>query len=350
MSYTVSLIKKDARSYSTETKEALRFKAVESVLNGKSQTETARIFGVARQTVVRWMGMYRKNGKRSLKAHKQGRPKGHTKLRNWQAAITVRSITDETPDQLKMPFMLWTREAVREFVGEKFKIQVSLSTVGRWLRKWGFTPQKPIRRAWEQNPEAVRKWLDEEYPRIRKDARKENAEIHWGDEMDLRSDHQAFRGFGRKGITPVIPGTGQRFGCNMISTITNRGTLRFMVFHGRFTSKTFINFLGRLIKGVGQKIYLIVDGHPVHKSRKVETWLAKHEEKIAMFRLPPYSPELNPDEMLNNDVKANAVGKRRSKNRDEMMEEVRGYLRCAKRNIEIVKRYFYAPTVRYAMD
>lgn len=192
------MMKKDARYYSTETKEALRFKAVEFVLSGKSQTEAARVFGVARPTVAKWMRMYRKGGIHSLKAHKQGRPKGHTKLRNWQAAITVRTITDKTPDQLKMPFMLWTREAIQDFVEERFKIKVSVSTVGRWLRKWGFTPQKPIRRAWERNPEVVKELLDVNYPRIRREAKKDNAEIHWGDEMGLRSDHQAFRSCGKR--------------------------------------------------------------------------------------------------------------------------------------------------------
>ena len=198
MLYTITMMKKDARYYSTETKEALRFKAVEFVLSGKSQTEAARVFGVARPTVAKWMRMYRKGGIHSLKAHKQGRPKGHTKLRNWQAAITVRTITDKTPDQLKMPFMLWTREAIQDFVEERFKIKVSVSTVGRWLRKWGFTPQKPIRRAWERNPEVVKELLDVNYPRIRREAKKDNAEIHWGDEMGLRSDHQAFRSCGKR--------------------------------------------------------------------------------------------------------------------------------------------------------
>ena len=350
MYYTINMMKKDARSYSTETKEALRFKTVESVIGGMSLTKAAEVFGVARQTVARCMKMYRTKGKRALKAHKQGRPRGHTKLKNWQAATTVRIITDNTPDQLKLPFVLWTREAVQELVSEKFRIDVSLSTIGRWLKKWGFTPQKPVRRAWERKPEAVKKWLDEEYPQIRKEAKKENAEIHWGDDMGVRSDHQAFRTYGKKGKTPVIPGTGQRFGCNMISTVTNRGTLRFMVYKNRFTSKTFIEFLRRLIKSAKRKVFLIVDSNPVHKSKKVEKWLDKKNGKIRMYFLPPYSPDLNPDEMLNNDVKANAVGKRRPKNQGEMMEDVRGYLRDTQRNPEIVKNYFHTPTVRYAME
>ena len=350
MYYTINMMKKDARSYSTETKEALRFKTVESVIGGMSQTKAAVVFGVARQTVARWMKMYRTKGKRALKAHKQGRPRGHTKLKNWQAATTVRIITDNTPDQLKLPFVLWTREAVRDLVSEKFRINASLSTIGRWLKRWGFTPQKPVRCAWERKPEAVKKWLDEEYPQIRKEAKKENAEIHWGDEMGLRSDHQAFRTYGRKGKTPVIPGTGQRFGCNMISTVTNRGTLRFMVYKNRFTSKKFIEFLRRLIKSTKRKVFLIVDSHPVHKSKKVSKWLKKRDDKIRMYFLPPYSPELNPDEMLNNDVKSNAVGKRRPKNQNEMMEDVRGYLRETQRNPVIVRNYFHAPTVRYAME
>lgn len=198
----------------------------------------------------------------------------------------MRLISDGCPDQLKLPFVLWTREAVGELLVRRFGVQVSVWTVGRYLRRWGFTPQKPVRRAYERDPEIVRQWLRERYPAIRARAKRDGAEIHWGDEMGLRSDHQAGRSWGRRGQTPVIPGTGKRFGCNMISTITNRGRLYFMVFKERFTERVFIRFLKRLRRQVGRKVVLIVDEHPAHKAGETTRWLKSQEEHLQVYFLP----------------------------------------------------------------
>jgi len=341
---------KDARSLSPAAQEALRLRAVQAITAGMKQTEAVRVFGVSRAAIGKWMKQYRQGGAKTLKAKPQGRPKGRSRLAPWQAAQIVRSITDRTPDQLKLPFVLWTREAVAALIEQRFGVRLSVWTVGRLLARWGLTPQKPVRRAWEQNPKEVERWLKVEYPRVRAEAKAEKAEIHWGDEMGLRSDHQAGTSYGRRGVTPVIPGTGQRWRCNMISSITGRGRLRFMVFKKRFTSKVFIDFMRRLVRSVGRKVYLIVDGHPVHKSAETARWLARHGEQIRMILLPAYSPDLNPDEFLNHDVKQNAVGRRRARSREDMMADVRGYLRSTQKQPEIVKSYFRAPSVQYAME
>jgi transposase len=342
---------KDARSLSQDAKETLRMRAVQAVLDGTSQTEAAQLFGVQRQTVNRWVQTYRRSGNKALAAKRKGRPPGSgQRLKGWQASRLIRIIRDKTPDQLKLPFLLWTRAAVREWIANEFQVHVSERTVGRWLKRWGFTPQKPVRRAWERDDREVRTWLEKEYPRIRREARQEKAEIHWGDEMGLRSDHQAGRSYSPKGKTPVIEGTGKRFGCNVISTVTNRGTLRFMVFSKRFTVDVLLQFLQRLVRSISHKVYLIVDGHPVHKAKRVKQWVEKHRKKIRLIALPAYSPELNPDEYLNQDVKSNAVGKRRAVNREDLMADVRGYLRSTQKQPHIVKNYFHAPPVRYAME
>jgi len=265
-----------------------------------------------------------------------------------QAAVTVRLIESRCPDQLRLPFALWTRQAVQQLLARRFGLQVSVWTVGRYLRDWGFTPQKPVRRAYEQNPTVVRKWLEREYPAIRQQAKRESAEIRWGDEMGLRSDHQAGRSYGRRGQTPVIPGTGQRFGCSMISAITNRGRLAFMVFRQRFTARVFLLFLRRLIRQAGRKVFLIVDRHPVHKAARVSRWLANHQAEIRLFWLPAYSPELNPDELLNQDVKTNAVGRQRPADAQELVGNVRCYLWSAQRRPVSVQRYFQESHVQYA--
>ncbi len=338
---------KDARSLSADAQEDIRCKAVRAVLNGKTQWEAAELFGVTRQSVGRWIKAYREGSRRALKRRRQGRPKGKA-LKPWQAAQIVRTVEDRQPEQLKMPFYLWTREAVARLIEERFNIRLSVWTIGRYLKQWGFTPQKPMRRAFEQNAQAVRRWLEKEYPTIHAQAKRDKGEIYWGDDMGLRSDHQTGTTYGRKGKTPVIAGTGQRFRCNMISVITNRGRLNFMVFKKRFRTDVFLEFLRRLVRQAGRKVYLIVDGHPVHRSGKVKKWVEKHCEQLCLFFLPGYSPELNPDEMLNQDVKSNAVGRRRPRDQQEMTRTIRGYLRSRQRRPHMVKRYFQEEHVRYA--
>jgi transposase len=342
--------KQDARSLPAKAQEDLRRRVVEAVRRGLSQSKAARIFGVARGTVNRWMGLVERAGRRALRARRRGRPPV-SRLAPHQAATTVRYIVGSCPDQLSLPFALWTREAVQALLSRKFDLEVSVWTVGRYLRAWGLTPQKPVRRAYEQNPVAVRKWLEEEYPAIRELARQEQAHIHWLDEMGLRSDHQAGRSYGRRGQTPVVFGTGQRFRCNMISSITNRGRLAFMIFRQRFTARVFLNFLRRLLRltrKTRRKVFLIADGHPVHKSRSVSRWLAEHAAQIRIFWLPSYSPELNPDELLNQDVKTNALGRVRPVNVQEMMSNVRSYLRITQARPVLVKNYFRERHVQYA--
>jgi len=338
---------KDARSLAPAAQEALRIRVVKAVADGMSQTEAAKVFQVARGTVNGWCRRREDLGRAALKARKRGRPRG-SRLEPLQAARAVRMILGRCPDQLRLPFALWTREAVQLLLNREFGLDVSVWTVGRYLKGWGLTPQKPMRRAFEQDPQAVREWLEAEYPQIEREAKRLGAEICWGDEMGLRSDHQTGTSYGRRGQTPVIPGTGQRFRCNMISVITNRGTLRFMVFEEKFRVPVFLRFLKRLLRQVKRRIFLIVDRHPVHKAAAVARWLEQNSTRIRMFFLPSYSPELNPDELLNQDVKSNALGRRRPFDKWEMMDDLRGYLRGTQREPAIVKAYFYEDHVQYA--
>jgi transposase len=338
---------KDARSLPAIAQEDLRQKAVKAVSEGKTQIEVAKMLGITRQAVGKWISKFRQGGDKSLKAKHRGRPKGSALL-PWQAAQIAKAVSDHHPDQLKLPFYLWTREAVARLIEQRFGVQLSIWTVGRYLSRWGFTPQKPTRRAYEQNPETVQAWLNKDYPMMQKQAKKEKALIYWGDEMGLRSDNAVGRSYGRRGQTPIIPGTGQRFGCNMISAINNRGQLNFMVFKGRFNVNVFLGFLRRMIRQIKRRVFLIIDGHPVHHAKKINGWIQKHAAQIRLFYLPGYSPQLNPDEMLNQDVKSNAVGRRRAKNREELVANTRGYLRSRQRQPHMVKRYFQEEHVRYA--
>jgi len=338
---------RDARTLPSIAQEDLRRKVLRVIMEGKRQVEVAQLFGVTRQAVGKWVKKYRQGGVRALRARKRGRPSKRSLL-PWQAAQVAKAVVHRYPEQLKLPFYLWTREAVAELIERKFAIRLSRWTVGRYLAQWGFTPQKPIRKAFEQDPEQVRRWLEEKYPEIRRLARQKKAEIYWGDEMGLRSDHACGRSYGRCGETPVIPGTGKCFGCNMVSAITNRGRLYFMIFKQRFQGEVFTEFLRRLVRQISRYVLLIIDQHPVHIAAKVKKWLKKHEDRIQVFYLPSYSPDLNPDENLNQDVKSNAVGRRRPHDQKQMIRHVRSYLYGRQRRPQLVKKYFEAKSVRYA--
>jgi len=220
--------------------------------------------------VGKWVSKFRKEGEESLKAKRKGRPEGG-KLLPWQAAQIVNILIDHHPEQLKPPFYLWTKEAVAQLIEQRFNIRLSVRTVGRYLARWGFTPQKPIRCAYKQNPEVVQNRLDKDYPVLQKQAKKEKALIYWGDETGLRCDHAVGCAYGRCGQTPIIPGTGQRFGCNMISAISNKGHLNIMVFKSHLDTKVFLGFLKRMVCQIKHTIFLIIDGHPVHHAVRYKT-------------------------------------------------------------------------------
>jgi transposase len=337
------------RRLSPAAQEEIRRRAVSAVENGASRTEVGETLGIPRQTIGLWVKAYRAGGEGALASGRRGRKAGSGgKLSELPEARVCELLRDRRPEQLKLPFYLWTRDAVAQLIEREFGIRVSRWTAGRYLKRWGFTPQVPVRRAWEQSEEAVKKWLKEEYPKVRQEAKREGARIYWGDEMGLRSDHTAGRSYSPKGKTPVVRGTGQRFGCNMISAITNQGALSFMVFKETFTVAVFLRFLRRLIRQNQKRVYLIVDGHPVHRANLVSAWLEKHQASIRMIRLPSYSPELNPDEMLNQDVKNNAVGRQRPRTRDELIKGVRQYLRHRQRQPKVVQAYFQEGNVLYA--
>jgi len=225
-------------------------------------------------------------------------------LLDAQQEATIRKlIADKTPDQLKMAYALWTRAAVAQLIEQRFGIRLPVRTMGLYLARWGFTPQKPMKKAYEQSPAAVKKWLDAEYPVIAARAKSEGAAIHWGDESGLRSDDVRGRSYAPKGETPVVRVNNKRHGLSVISTVTNKGQMRWKIFDGALNAAILIDFLKRLIKGATKKVFLILDNLRVHHSKPVKAWLAENIETIEVFYLPSYSPELNPDEMANADLK-----------------------------------------------
>ena len=329
---------------------ALRNRAVRAVLDGMTQVEAARVFGVHPNAVNRWIKRYREGGWDGLSERRRGRRVGEQAAlseRQQQEVITL--VRETTPDQLGLAGFLWTRDAVAELIAQRYGLWLARATVGGYLRGWGFSPQKPQHRALEQHPVAVARWLKEAFPAICAQARREGGVVLWLDEMGVRSDAAAGRSWAPVGQTPVIKRTGKRFRANMLSAISNAGRLRFRLFTGSFNGPVFIDFLGRLLRDCGgRKIHLIVDGHPVHRAKLVSAWLGRHAERIQLHFLPGYSPELNPVELLNHDVKANAAGRRRPRSASELRKELHGYLRRRQRQPGVLIRFFDHPTTRYA--
>jgi transposase len=340
----------DTRSLPAAAQAALRTRAVRAVLAGMTQAEAARVFGVHHNAVNRWIKRYREGGWAGLAEQRRGRrPGDQAALSEFQQREVIALVRQGTPDQLGLAEFLWTREAVSELIGQRYGRWLARTTVGGYLRGWGFSPQRPQRRALEQHPAAVRRWLAETYPAIRAQARREGGVVLWLDEMGVRSDAAAGRSWAPVGQTPVVKGTGKRFRVNMISAISNQGMLRFRLFTGSFSGPVFIDFLRRLLRECGgRKVHLVVDGHPVHRARLVSAWVGRHAERIELHFLPGYSPELNPVELLNHDVKANGAGRRRPRSADELRDELHAYLRRRQRQPAVLVRFFDYPTTRYA--
>ena len=340
----------DARSLPAAAQAALRTRAVRAVLDGMTQAQAARVLGVHPNAVNRWIKRYREGGWDGLSERRRGRRAGEQPaLAEPQQQEIIALVRESTPDQLGLPGFLWTRDAVGELIGQRYGLGLARTTVGGYLRGWGFSPQKPQHRALEQNPAAVARWLSEEFPAICAQAKREGGVVLWLDEMGIRSDAAAGRSWAPVGQTPVIKRTGKRFGVNMLSAISNAGRLRFRLFTGSFNGPVFIDFLGRLLRDCGgRKVHLILDGHPVHHAKLVSAWVGRHAERIELHFLPGYSPELNPVELLNHDVKANAAGRRRPRSASELRDELHGYLRRRQRQPQVLVRFFNHPTTRYA--
>jgi len=247
-----------------------------------------------------------------------------------------------------LPFGLWTRQAVQPLIFTEYGIELSRWQVGRYLKSWGYTPQKPIKKAFEQKPEEVKKWLEEQYPAIRERAAKEKATIYFGDETGCRNTHQAGRSYAPKGKTPVIMATGKRFTIHMISAISNRGHLQYMLMGAGLNSEVFIKFLAQMIKYSKKKVFFITGNHPSHKTKKLNEWLEDHKDSIEVFFIPPYSPELNPQEYVDQDLKTNIVGKKRAINKEQLKQNISDFMNKRKKNRPQVKKYFHHRHAQYA--
>jgi transposase len=339
----------DARHLPLAVLNERRRRAVKLRERGMTLREVAAQVELSVPTVMAAHRAYLAGGWAAVNVKPRGRKRGEGRqLTPEQEAEIRRLICDKTPDQLKMGFALWNRQAVIQLVRYRLGIELPIRTVGEYLKRWGFTPQKPIKKAYEQRPAEVRKWLDEEYPQIAGRAKAEQAEIHWGDETGLRSDDVRGRGYAPKGQTPVVRVNNKREGLSIISTVTNQGKVRWKVFEGAMNADVLIDFFKRLIKDAKRKVFLILDNLKVHHARKVKDWLAKHEKEIEVFYLPSYSPELNPDECLNADLKDGVTRRAPARSKAQLKKAAISHLRKLQKSPRRVRKYFEHKPVRYA--
>lgn len=334
----------DGRKLTKKTKEEIRIRAVQQVQAGESPEVVIKAFGYARTVIYSWLTKYAYGGYDALRS--TSAPGKMPKLNARQMRTLYNDIVDKTPEQLKFPFALWTRELVREHIRRKFNVSLSGVSVGRLLAKMGMSPQKPLMRAYQQNETLVKTWTTKEFPAIKKLAKREKALIFFGDEAGVRSDDHIGTTWAPVGKTPIVKTTGARFGVNIISAISPRGEMEFMITKGKCNSDVFIEFLKKLIRYKRNKVFLIVDGHPTHKSKKVNDFVSENKERLRLFILPPYSPELNPDELVWNTLKQD-IGRKVVSGPDDLLSKVVGFLNEMAAQMQLVASFFQEKYVSY---
>ena len=336
----------DGRGLTHSKLTELRIRGVKAVQSGESPELVARVLCISRTTIYDWLALYRNGGWDALKAGKRGgrKPKLDGKMMKW----LYDTVTMGNPLQHKFAFALWTRQMLAKLIEKKYGIKLSKTSVGRLLDQLGLTAQRPLWRAYQQNPEAVDKWLEEEFPAIKREAARCKGEIYFGDEAGIRSDYHSGTTWAPKGKTPVVKTTGARFGFNMISAISPKGMLRFMVVEGTVGAGDFIEFIKRLVHGTKRKIFLIVDGHPTHKAKMVRDFVKSLDGQLSLHLLPGNSPELNPDEWVWRNLKSGVMGKLQHITKQSMKIEAVSHLRKLQKSPHIIRSFFQAQTTCYA--
>jgi len=339
----------DARALSDDVLEALRLRAMRGCELGFTETELADLLGVCRETVCRWWSAYAAGGRDALPQERSGRPLGSGRvLTDAQAAHIQQLLRTYSPEEVGISAPLWNRRAVQDLIRQECDVPLAVRTVGLYLRRWGFTPKRPSRHSRDQDPEEVRHWLEETYPAIEARAAREQAEIHWCDEVGVAADAHPARGYAPQGEQATIEVPDRHIRANQISTITNTGQVRFMTYLGTMNAALFLVFLGRLLRSTTGKVFLIIDRLRAHKTPEVLAWLAAHRDRLEVFDLPRYAPELNPDEYLNHDLKGQVNAAGLPHDPCEVRSRIQAFMRKLVHLPEQVISYFQHPSVQYA--
>jgi transposase len=341
----------DARQLSDDILEALRIRALHGCELGFTEADVADLLGVSRETVSRWWSAYCSKGLDGVPGDRTGRPVGSGRTLSDQQSEHIQQLIDNnSPEKLGVACPLWSRRAVRDLIRKEFGIRMPIRTVGEYLKRWGYTAKKPRRHARDQSPVEVRRWLKKTYPKLAQKAREEGAVILWADEVGVAADAFPGYGYAREGQRATLEVPKPHIRVNMISAISNGGLLRFMTYKGSMDAALFIVFLTRLIRGMTRKVYVITDWLPAHRAKVVQQWLEKHKDQIEVVYLSKYSPELNADEYLNNDMKGNVKAEGLPQDKEELRSLIQSFMQRLLHWPEHVMSYFRSPWVLYASD
>jgi len=335
----------DLRRLTHKELTEFRRQAVSRVQSGVPVRVVCEGMGVSRAALFGWLARYRSGGWSALEAGKRGGRK--PKLSVEQLRWVYETVVEKDPRQLEFPFMLWTRKLVSEAIWREFGIRLSRTSVGRLLRQLGLSPQRPLYRAWQRDPEAVERWRREEYPALVKRAKAHGAVIMFLDESAVRSDHHAGATWAPRGKTPVVATTGARFSLNVIGAISGKGLFRFMTYGGTMNAAVFIGFLKRLLHDSDWPVYLVLDGHPVHRSKAVREFVAQRKARLELHFLPSYSPDLNPVEQVWQHAKNHQIGKQAISGPDHLKRLILSALRRLQKMPHIIQGFFRHPECSY---
>ena len=342
-------LKSDALNIGSKGQHDLRKTIIRMLKDGKKGKEIAKDLGVSVGHVSNVKKLYETGGAAALKPKKRGRPAGKNKVLTPEQEKEIQKIiVDKTPEQLRFKECMWTRNNIRQLIKEKYGIDIKLSTLGYYLGRWGFTVQRPVKRAYKQDEKKIDVWLNQEFPGITQRAEEEDAEIFFGDETNIQNTANYARGYAPKGQTPVVRVEAQKLKIEMLSAISKRGKLRFMLYKDSMNTDKLIDFMARLITDSKKKVFLILDNLRVHHAKKVMAWLEEHKDRIELFYLPPYAPEYNPDELLNSDIKRNAGAKQSPRTQAELEANVQNRLDYLSSVPSVVASFFRAPFTQYA--
>lgn len=341
-------MKTDGRSLNHEALEHIRKVAVARVKAGERPGAVIKSYGFSRTAIYKWLNAEANGGAEALRSRKAtGRPR---KLTARQMDQVRRWINGKDPRQHGFDFGLWTRRIVAALIEERLGVRLSIISTGRLLARLGITPQKPLRRAYERDPEAIRKWEREDYPAIRARARRRGAAIFFLDEAGVRSDAPPGRTWAPRGQTPVLPTSGQRQSINAISAVTPRGDFWWRTFSGRLNAARFLEFLRAFRRRRRTPVFLITDRHPAHIAKVVAGYVQQCRGRLELHFLPGYAPDLNPDEFVWNHIKTHGLSKRPLKRNESLRARVEQDLSAIAQNPALVRSFFHAPSVAYIMD
>jgi transposase len=316
---------------------------------GKTNPEIAQGLDVSERHVRNVKKLYAEQGISGIRPKRRGRRNGEQRRLTPEQEHEIKSVlVDKYPEQLRLPGCMWTRNNIRDHIKRKYKIEMPLSTLGYYLQRWGFSVQRPVKRARKQDAVKVDAWLNEEFPGITKRAKEETAEIFFGDETGIQNTANYAKGYAPVGKTPIVEIESKKMKINMLSAVSKRGKLRFVLYKDTMNADKLIDFMRRLVKDTTGKVFLILDNLRVHHSHKVRNWLGKHKAKIEVFYLPPYAPEYNPDELINSDVKRGIGNRPMPYNEKELEHNVRSHLKSLQTNSEKICSFFHAKYTIYA--